>query len=182
MEQSPSYARHDLWHVANYGRVWDGGALWCVEDGGGVCGQSSISQACFHPASIEMDNLALTRRSSTYVPCAHVHPICRWWCMVEDGGGVCGESSQACFHAASVDMDNLTLIRRRSTYEPCAHVHPICTPRLPTPMARLPKNTMTNSTINAKHNHHKHASAEDAPRQTLRGSSHRRCHAFKTSI
>ena len=34
-------------------------------------------------------------------------------------------------------------------------------------MALVPKNMKTNSTINTKHNHHKHASAEDAPRQAL---------------
>ena len=123
-----------------------------------------------------------------------------WWC-VEDGGGVCGQSSQACFHAASVEMDNLTLTRRSSTCKACAHVPPICIPRLPPPMALVPKNTKTNSTTNTKHNHHKHASAEDAPRQTLldttlleitpvqiqkrriESADHRtRCHAFTTSI
>ena len=88
-----------------------------------------------------------------------------WWC-VEDVGGVCGQSSQACFHAGCVEMDNLTLTRRSSTYAACAHVPPICIPRLPPPMALVPKNTKTNSTINTKHNHHKHASADDAPRQT----------------
>ena len=65
-------------------------------------------------------------------------------------------------------MDNLTLTRRSSTYAACAHVPPICIPRIiPPPMALVPKNTKTNGTINTKHNHHKHASAEDAPRQTL---------------
>ena len=103
-----------------------------------------------------------------------------WWCVedgvwrivctyVEDGVWrmVCGQSSQTCFHAVSIEMDNLTLTRRRSTYEACAHVPPICMPRLPTPMALglVPKNTKTNSTMNTKRNHHKHASAEDAPRQ-----------------
>ena len=126
------------------------------------------------PLHPEMDNQTLTRRSSTYEVCAHVPLICGWrciggWWCVDDGGGVCGQSSQACFHAASVEMDNLTLARRSSTYEACARVPPICIPPLPTPMALVPKNTKTKSTINTKHNHHKHASAEDAPRaqQTL---------------
>ena len=58
--------------------VEDDGGWWCVEDGGGVCGQSSQLQACFHAASVEMDNRTLTRRSSTYeaCACAHVPPIC----------------------------------------------------------------------------------------------------------
>ena len=54
--------------------VVHGGGWWCVEDVGGVCGQSS--QACFHAGCVEMDNLTLTRRSSTYAACAHVPPIC----------------------------------------------------------------------------------------------------------
>ena len=59
-----------------WGVVVHGGGWWCVEDGGGsVCGQSS--QACFHAESIEMDNLTLARRSSTYEACAHVPPG-RW--------------------------------------------------------------------------------------------------------
>ena len=70
--------------MAGWGMVVHGGGWWCVEDGGGVCGQSS--QACFHAESIEMDNLTLTPRSSTYEECAHVPPTCGWWCMVEDGG------------------------------------------------------------------------------------------------
>jgi hypothetical protein len=78
-----------------------------------------------------------------------------WWC-VEDGGGVCGQSSQACFHAESIEMDNLTLTPTSSTYEACAHVPPTCIPRLPPPMALVPKNTKTNSTINTKHNQRTH--------------------------
>ena len=91
-----------------------------------------------------------------------------WWC-VDDGGGVCGQSAQAYFHAASIEMDNLTLTRRSSTYgmrTRAPNIHSYI-PRLPTPMAFVPKNTKTNSTINAKHNHQKHASAENAPRQAL---------------
>ena len=83
MERSTPYACHDWWHVDHDGRAQGVGAWRCVEDGGGVWGESS--QACFHAASIEMDNLTLTRRSSTYKACAHVPPMCGWWCMVEDG-------------------------------------------------------------------------------------------------
>ena len=123
-----------------------------------------------------------------------------WWC-VEDGGGVYGQSSQACFHAESIETDDLTLTPRSSTYEACAHVPPICIPRLPTPMALVPKNTKTNSTINTKHNHHKHVlqrthlnrrfstprfskspRANTKEKYRKRGSKHRRCHVFTTSI
>ena len=60
--------------ATNMRMVVHGGGWWCVEDVGGVCGQSS--QACFHAGCVEMDNLTLTRRSSTYAACAHVPPIC----------------------------------------------------------------------------------------------------------
>ena len=98
MERSTPYACHDWWHVDNDGRVGDGGAWWRMV----VCGG--------------------------------------WWC-VEDGGGVCGQSSQACFHAGCVEMDNLTLTRRSSTYAACAHVPPICIPRSPLPPLPLPLRT-----------------------------------------
>ena len=39
--------------MTGWGLVVHDGGWWCVEGGGGVCGQSS--QACFHAASIEMD-------------------------------------------------------------------------------------------------------------------------------
>ena len=120
-----------------------------------------------------------------------------WWC-VEDGGGVCGQSSQACFHAASVEMDNLTLTRRSSTYAACAHVPPICPNMHSTiapPMALVPKNTKTNSTINTKHNQRTHLDrrfstprfSKSPPCKYKREEKKariiaRRCHAFKTSI
>ena len=65
------------WTRPHMRMVVNGGGWWCVEDGGGVCGKSP--QACVHAASVEMDNLTPTRRSSTvtstYETCAHVPPI-----------------------------------------------------------------------------------------------------------
>ena len=107
-----------------------------------------------------------------------------WWC-VEDGGGVCGQSSQACFHAESIEMDNLTLTRRSSTYEACAHVPPICIPRLPPPwplslrtrrqIAPSIQSTIRGRTSTDASRHHasrNHPRANTKEKNRKRGSSH----------